>query len=298
MTAPSRRRAVLDRPAASQQPRAHVRRRQGPVAVSSSRTTVSIGTFSYEVVLNATDSSGLKSTTSIKLPIAPPPPDTTPPAAPAEPDRDRRLGQPGRSGVAGRDRQHRGHRLPAGALHRRRLHDLRRDRHADRSDLSRPRPHRRHHLPLPGPRQRCGGQPRRLLADRRGDHAGARRRRRPGWSPPTRFDEAAGTTAADASGNANTGTLQTGAGWTAAGHAGGALVLRRLERPGARAGLELARPDSSAMTLEAWIRPTVAQGGWRTIMQRETDAYFLNASNDTGALRPSGGGTFGPRPPS
>ena len=28
-------------------------------------------------------------------------------------------------------------------------------------------------------------------------------------------------------------------------------------------------------------------------MQRETDAYFLNASNDTGPLRPSGGGTFG-----
>ena len=68
-------------------------------------------------------------------------------------------------------------------------------------------------------------------------------RRRPGWSPPTRFDEASGTTAADASGNANTGSLQTGAGWTAAGHAGGGLVLRRRERPGARAGLELARPD-------------------------------------------------------
>ena len=45
---------------------------------------------------------------------------------------------------------------------------------------------------------------------------------------------------------------------------------------------------TTAMTLSAWIRPTAAQGGWRTIMQREADAYFLNASNDTGALLPVG----------
>ena len=47
------------------------------------------------------------------------------------------------------------------------------------------------------------------------------------------------------------------------------------------------------MTLSAWIRPAASQSGWRTIVQRQADAYFLNASNDTGALRPSGGGTFG-----
>ena len=41
-----------------------------------------------------------------------------------------------------------------------------------------------------------------------------------------------------------------------------------------------------------------AQGGWRTIMQREVDAYFLNASNDAGPLRPSGGGTFDGTPTS
>ncbi|MEQ6903854.1 LamG-like jellyroll fold domain-containing protein, partial [Nocardioides sp. YIM 152588] len=50
---------------------------------------------------------------------------------------------------------------------------------------------------------------------------------------------------------------------------------------------------SSAMTLMAWIEPTASQSGWRTIMQRETDAYFLNASNSTGPLRPSGGATLG-----
>ena len=40
---------------------------------------------------------------------------------------------------------------------------------------------------------------------------------------------------------------------------------------------------TSAMTLSAWIRPTASQSGWRTIMQRQADAYFLNASNDAAA---------------
>jgi len=47
------------------------------------------------------------------------------------------------------------------------------------------------------------------------------------------------------------------------------------------------------MTLSAWIRPTASQDGRRTILQHQPDAYFLNASNSDGALRPSGGGTFG-----
>ena len=50
---------------------------------------------------------------------------------------------------------------------------------------------------------------------------------------------------------------------------------------------------TTAMTLSAWIRPTASQSGWRTILQRQTDSYFLNASNSDGPLRPSGGGTFG-----
>jgi chitodextrinase len=46
------------------------------------------------------------------------------------------------------------------------------------------------------------------------------------------------------------------------------------------------------MTLSAWVRPTAAQGGWRTILQRQADAYFLHASNGD-PLHPAGGGTFG-----
>ena len=32
------------------------------------------------------------------------------------------------------------------------------------------------------------------------------------------------------------------------------------------------------MTLAAWVRPTESQAGWRTILHRQTDAYFLTAS--------------------
>jgi hypothetical protein len=96
---------------------------------------------------------------------------------------------------------------------------------------------------------------------------------------------------ADVSGNGNTGTISGGTSWTA-GKYGGALSFNgstgRVSVP-ASPSLGL----SSAMTLMAWIQPTANQSGWRTIMQRQTDAYFLNASNDSGPLRPSGGGTIG-----
>jgi hypothetical protein len=47
------------------------------------------------------------------------------------------------------------------------------------------------------------------------------------------------------------------------------------------------------MTLEAWVYPTAAQRGWRAILQKEFDAYFLLASSRAGALKPTGGATFG-----
>jgi hypothetical protein len=50
---------------------------------------------------------------------------------------------------------------------------------------------------------------------------------------------------------------------------------------------------TTAMTLEAWVYPTAAQSGWRTIMQKEADAYFLNASTDAGPLQSGGGSTLG-----
>jgi hypothetical protein len=105
------------------------------------------------------------------------------------------------------------------------------------------------------------------------------------------FNTGSGTTVSDASGNGNTGTI-SGASWSAQGRFGGALSFNgssAMVVVPASASLNL----SSGMTLQAWILPTAAQSGWRTIMQREVDTYFLNASNSNGPLLPSGGGTIG-----
>ena len=104
------------------------------------------------------------------------------------------------------------------------------------------------------------------------------------------FSEGSGGTTADASGNGNTGTI-TGASWTAQGRYGNALSFNgtnSVVRVPSSASLNL----TTGMTLSAWIRPTAAQGGWRTIIQRQADAYFLHASNGD-PLHPAGGGTFG-----
>ncbi len=105
------------------------------------------------------------------------------------------------------------------------------------------------------------------------------------------FDEGAGATVGDASGNANTGTI-SGAAWNTTGKFGGSLTFSAASHVvvvPASASLDL----STGMTLEAWVYPTSAQTGWRAIIQRETDAFFLHASTDAGALRPAVGGTFG-----
>jgi chitodextrinase len=105
------------------------------------------------------------------------------------------------------------------------------------------------------------------------------------------FSEGSGTTTTDASGNGNVGTI-TGATWSTQGRYGNALSFNgsgNIVRVASSASLNL----TTGMTLSAWVRPTAAQGGWRTVLQRQTDAYFLHASNGDGPLRPAGGGTFG-----
>jgi glucose/arabinose dehydrogenase/fibronectin type 3 domain-containing protein len=106
------------------------------------------------------------------------------------------------------------------------------------------------------------------------------------------FTEGVGTSTADASGRGNSGTLLGGTSWSTQGRYGSALSFNGTNgqvRVADSASLDL----TTAMTLSAWIRPTASQNGWRTILQRQADAYFLNASNSDGPLRPSGGGTFG-----
>jgi hypothetical protein len=96
---------------------------------------------------------------------------------------------------------------------------------------------------------------------------------------------------ADASGNGNTGSIVGGASWSTQGKYGGAMSFDGSSMVQVPSSQSLAL--SSGMTLSGWIKPTVSQGGWRAIMQRQWDAYFLNASTDAGPLRPGGGGTFG-----
>ena len=105
------------------------------------------------------------------------------------------------------------------------------------------------------------------------------------------FGEGSGGTTADVSGNANTGTI-TGATWSTQGRYGNALSFN-----GSNSVVRVANSASlnvtTGMTLSAWVRPAATLSGWRTIIQRQTDAYFLHASNGDGPLRPAGGGTFG-----
>jgi hypothetical protein len=104
------------------------------------------------------------------------------------------------------------------------------------------------------------------------------------------FDEGTGTSATDASGNSNTGAI-TGATWNTTGKFGNSLTFNGATNVvvvNASASLNL----STGMTLEAWVYPTVSQQGWRCIIQRATDAYFLQAGSSAGAMKPTAGGTF------
>jgi hypothetical protein len=90
------------------------------------------------------------------------------------------------------------------------------------------------------------------------------------------FDAGAGATAADDSGQGNSGAID-GATW-ARGRYGDALSfdgVGAVVRVPPSASLNLTRE----MTLSGWIRPTATQTGWRTIVQRQTDAYLLTASS-------------------
>lgn len=99
------------------------------------------------------------------------------------------------------------------------------------------------------------------------------------------FNETAGTSANDASGNGNTGSI-AGATRTAAGKYGGALSFNGVSdrvNINDSASLDL----TAGMTIEAWVRPS-SLSGWRTVILKEKPgdfAYALYASNGS---RPGG----------
>jgi Concanavalin A-like lectin/glucanases superfamily/Galactose oxidase-like, Early set domain/Bacterial Ig domain len=95
------------------------------------------------------------------------------------------------------------------------------------------------------------------------------------------FEEASGTTTADATGNAHLGTLVNGPTRSTAGKTGRALTF-----DGVNDSVAVADADdldlTDGMTLEAWAFPT-ANGGWRTVMIKERPGnlvYALYANSD------------------
>jgi len=97
------------------------------------------------------------------------------------------------------------------------------------------------------------------------------------------FEEGTGSTVADSSGNGNNGSI-TGATWTTAGKYGSALSFNGTNNL-------VSVPDSNsldlttAMTLEAWVKPTALGTTWRTVLMKERSAnmsYDLYANDDKG----------------
>jgi hypothetical protein len=100
------------------------------------------------------------------------------------------------------------------------------------------------------------------------------------------FDDGAGTTAVDSSGRGNTGTLGGGPVWSTAGKYGKALIF-----DGVNDWVTVADANSldltTAMTLEAWVRPAANSTDWSCAILKERSgglAYSLYTSD--GAAKP------------
>ena len=98
------------------------------------------------------------------------------------------------------------------------------------------------------------------------------------------FEEGSGTTASDASGRGNHG-VASGAAWTAAGRHGGALSFDGVDdwlTVADSSSLDL----STAMTLEAWVKPDAISRPWQTLFMKEGAGTFAYALYATGGGTP------------
>ena len=105
--------------------------------------------------------------------------------------------------------------------------------------------------------------------------------------------EGTGFTAADLSGRGNGGTLQN-ATWTTAGKFGKALFFN-----GTNARVTVANAPSiqlsTGMTLEAWVNASTVTGGWRDVIFKGNDLYYLMGTAPPNG-EPAAGGTFASSP--
>ncbi|HKW31115.1 MAG TPA: YDG domain-containing protein, partial [Verrucomicrobiae bacterium] len=112
----------------------------------------------------------------------------------------------------------------------------------------------------------------------------------PGLVAAYPFNEGSGTTAFDVSSNGNNGTI-SGATWTTFGVYGDALVFN-----GANALVTIINSASlqlsSAMTLEAWVNPSIVSNAWSDLIYKGNDNYYLEGTSGNGSV-PAMGGTFG-----
>jgi hypothetical protein len=103
----------------------------------------------------------------------------------------------------------------------------------------------------------------------------------PGLVAAYGFENGSGTVVTDLSGNGNGGTA-SGTTWTTAGRFGSALTFN-----GSSSWVSVADSSSldvTAMTLEAWVYPTVQPAGWRTVIAKEQPGgaiYYLHAGSSS-----------------
>ncbi len=102
------------------------------------------------------------------------------------------------------------------------------------------------------------------------------------------FDEGTGSTVGDASGNGNSGTISQAV-WTATGKFGQALSFNGSTSKvtvNDAASLRL----TTGMTLEAWVSPTTVTNVWRDVVYKGNDNYYLMGS--TVSNRQAAGGAI------
>ena len=111
----------------------------------------------------------------------------------------------------------------------------------------------------------------------------------PGLVAAYGFDEASGSSVGDASVFANNGTFGSGV-WRTTGRFGGALGFNGSGRVTIPSTASLCL--TNAMTLEAWINPSVVDASWRDVIYKGNDNYYLMATSSQGGV-PAGGASFG-----